>query len=128
MRLVPFCILPQTACRFNRRKKEQTQRVCSFVSKNEFALRLAGGCGDGLTVRIHFKARFCFLAGVYRITNGCKFQHSLVEIAIRASEQSKSPLQSDAELFFVSVLILFLELALIRWIGTEIRIFAYLAT
>jgi len=43
-------------------------------------------------------------------------------------EQSKSPLQSDAELFFVSVLILFLELALIRWIGTEIRIFAYPAT
>jgi hypothetical protein len=41
-------------------------------------------------------------------------------------EQSKSTLQSDAELFLVSVLILFLELALIRWVGTEIRIFAYL--
>ena len=32
----------------------------------------------------------------------------------------------DAEVFFVSLLILFLELVLIRWIGTEIRIFAYL--
>jgi spermidine synthase len=42
------------------------------------------------------------------------------------SEQSKLVLQSDAELFFVSLLILFLELTLIRWIGTEIRIFAYL--
>ncbi len=30
------------------------------------------------------------------------------------------------EIFFISVLILFLELALIRWIGTEIRIFAFL--
>ncbi len=29
-------------------------------------------------------------------------------------------------LFLVSVLALFLELALIRWIGTEVRIFAYL--
>src|SRR5579871_4603515 len=37
-----------------------------------------------------------------------------------------SLLRSDAEVFFISALILFLELALIRWIGTEIRIFAYL--
>jgi predicted membrane-bound spermidine synthase len=32
----------------------------------------------------------------------------------------------NLEIFFVSVLILHLELALIRWIGTEIRVFAYL--
>ena len=37
-----------------------------------------------------------------------------------------SLLRSDAEVFFISALILYLELALIRWIGTEIRIFAYL--
>ena len=38
----------------------------------------------------------------------------------------RSPLRDDAEVFFVSALILYLELVLIRWIGTEIRIFAYL--
>jgi spermidine synthase len=32
----------------------------------------------------------------------------------------------DTEIFFVSLLILYLELALIRWVGTEIRVFAYL--
>lgn len=32
----------------------------------------------------------------------------------------------DGEIFLVSVLILYLEMVLIRWIGTEIRIFAYL--
>jgi spermidine synthase len=32
----------------------------------------------------------------------------------------------DVELFLISVLMLFLELVLIRWIGTEARIFAYL--
>ena len=32
----------------------------------------------------------------------------------------------DLEIFSVSFLVLFLELVLIRWIGTEIRIFAYL--
>src|ERR1017187_2757237 len=37
-----------------------------------------------------------------------------------------SLLRSNAEVFFISALILFLELVLIRWIGTEIRIFAYL--
>ena len=37
-----------------------------------------------------------------------------------------SPIRCDAEIFFVSALILYLELVLIRWIGTEIRIFAYL--
>ena len=40
--------------------------------------------------------------------------------------QEKSAPRLDAEIFFVSALILFLELALIRWLGTEIRIFAYL--
>ena len=43
-----------------------------------------------------------------------------------ADGQTKSLGQRDAELFLVSVLILFLELVLIRWMGTEIRIFAYL--
>jgi SAM-dependent methyltransferase len=38
----------------------------------------------------------------------------------------RSPLRDDAEIFFVSALILYLELVLIRWTGTEIRIFAYL--
>ena len=67
-----------------------------------------------------------FTAEFTEQTNGCKFQRSLVESPFVPPEQSKSPWRSDAELFFVSVLILFLELALIRWIGTEIRIFAYL--
>ena len=34
--------------------------------------------------------------------------------------------RSDLEIFLISALILYLELLLIRWIGTEIRIFAYL--
>ena len=34
--------------------------------------------------------------------------------------------RSDVEVFFISALILYMELLLIRWIGTEIRIFAYL--
>lgn len=38
----------------------------------------------------------------------------------------KSLLRLDSEIFIVSALILFLELVLIRWIGTEIRVFAYL--
>ncbi|MGD1019188.1 MAG: hypothetical protein ABSA12_07695 [Verrucomicrobiia bacterium] len=37
-----------------------------------------------------------------------------------------SLVRRDAEIFIVSALILYLELVLIRWIGTEIRIFAYL--
>jgi len=37
-----------------------------------------------------------------------------------------SLLRCDMEIFFVSALILYLELVLIRWIGTEIRVFAYL--
>jgi SAM-dependent methyltransferase len=41
-------------------------------------------------------------------------------------EQDKSLWRLDGEIFLVSVLILFLELVLIRWIGTEARIFAYL--
>ena len=32
----------------------------------------------------------------------------------------------DAEIFVVSALVLYLELVLIRWVGTEIRVFAYL--
>src|SRR5579862_4059881 len=40
--------------------------------------------------------------------------------------QAGSRSRLDWEIFIVSVLILYLELVLIRWIGTEIRIFAYL--
>lgn len=40
--------------------------------------------------------------------------------------QDKSLAHLDFEIFAVSALILYLELVLIRWIGTEIRIFAYL--
>ena len=40
--------------------------------------------------------------------------------------QDKSLGRRDVELFVVSALILYLELLLIRWIGTEIRVFAYL--
>ena len=42
------------------------------------------------------------------------------------NQRADSLLRCDTEIFFVSALILFLELVLIRWIGTEIRIFAYL--
>ncbi len=41
-------------------------------------------------------------------------------------EPTKSLGRRDAELFVLSALILYLEVALIRWIGTEVRIFAYL--
>lgn len=34
--------------------------------------------------------------------------------------------RADAELFLLGALVLFLEVVLIRWVGTEIRIFAYL--
>ena len=40
--------------------------------------------------------------------------------------RSDSIIRTDAKIFIVSMLILYLELALIRWIGTEVRIFAYL--
>ena len=40
--------------------------------------------------------------------------------------QDKSLWRRDAEIFVVSVLILFLELVLIRWIGAEIAIFSFL--
>jgi len=43
-----------------------------------------------------------------------------------AGEQNKLLGKNGAEIFVVSVLILFLELVLIRWIGTEVRLFAYL--
>jgi hypothetical protein len=43
------------------------------------------------------------------------------------SDEHDRPLwRHDAELFLISVLILFLELVWIRWMGTEIRLFAYL--
>ena len=40
--------------------------------------------------------------------------------------RNDSLLRCDVEIFIVSALMLYLELVLIRWIGTEIRIFAYL--
>src|SRR6266436_8043890 len=40
--------------------------------------------------------------------------------------QGKSLWRTDKEIFVVSALILYLELLLIRWIGMEIRVFAYL--
>jgi spermidine synthase len=40
--------------------------------------------------------------------------------------RNSSLFRCDTEIFIVSALILYLELVLIRWIGTEIRIFAYL--
>jgi spermidine synthase len=40
--------------------------------------------------------------------------------------QDKSLGRRDVEIFLVSVLVLYLELMLIRWVGTEIRVFAYL--
>jgi hypothetical protein len=40
--------------------------------------------------------------------------------------QDKSLGRRDVELFVVSALILYLELVLIRWVGTEVRVFAYL--
>ncbi len=40
--------------------------------------------------------------------------------------RNDSQLHRNLEIFIVSALILYLELVLIRWIGTEIRIFAYL--
>lgn len=41
-------------------------------------------------------------------------------------QPSRSDRRDDAELVLLSVFILYLELLLIRWVGTEIRIFAYL--
>ena len=42
-----------------------------------------------------------------------------------SQHSSSKPSSSLTHLFILSVLILFLEMLLIRWIGTEIRIFAY---
>ena len=47
--------------------------------------------------------------------------------SLRETEEATlNPVHATGMLFLVSVLGLFLELMLIRWIGTEIRIFAYL--
>ncbi len=43
-----------------------------------------------------------------------------------SDEKARSVGRRDGEIFLVSALILYLELVLIRWIGTEIRVFAYL--
>jgi spermidine synthase len=49
----------------------------------------------------------------------------LSDIAVR-DEKSRSAPGQTAALFLVSVLGLFLELVLIRWLGTELQVFAYL--
>jgi spermidine synthase len=51
---------------------------------------------------------------------------SAAHAASPANDVSWEPSHATSLLFLVSVLGLFLELLLIRWIGTEIRIFAYL--
>src|SRR5579863_5990933 len=43
-----------------------------------------------------------------------------------ADEQWCPPSRPGMAIFFASVLALFLEMLIIRWIGTEVRIFAYL--
>src|SRR6266404_1484513 len=49
-----------------------------------------------------------------------------LNMQMKGDPRVDSMLRSDLEVFFISALILYLELLLIRWIGTEIRIFAYL--
>ncbi|HUJ71482.1 MAG TPA: methyltransferase domain-containing protein [Verrucomicrobiae bacterium] len=55
-----------------------------------------------------------------------KIAAALRKLARMDDPRRGSPLRCDVEIFIVSALILYLELVLIRWIGTEIRIFAYL--
>src|SRR6266478_9228567 len=49
-----------------------------------------------------------------------------LNMQMKGDPRVDSMLRSDLEVFFISALILYLELVLIRWIGTEIRVFAYL--
>src|SRR5437870_9214917 len=50
-----------------------------------------------------------------------------MKIEIDSTAKQSFKLQNNvAELFLISVLALFMELLLIRWISTEINIFAYL--
>src|SRR5271166_4650477 len=51
---------------------------------------------------------------------------SIDTLPAAADKQVVSPGRPLTTLFLISVLGLFLELLLIRWVGTEIRIFAYL--
>jgi spermidine synthase len=48
------------------------------------------------------------------------------EQALPDSDQALAPARRDWAIFLISVIGLFLEMLLIRWIGTEVRIFAYL--
>src|SRR5262245_41281458 len=48
------------------------------------------------------------------------------QIPAAAESGAKQVQVSDSLLFFVSVAALFLELMLIRWIGSEVRLFGYL--
>ena len=45
---------------------------------------------------------------------------------LAADDRFSAPRNSTAAIFLLSVLTLFVEMVLIRWVGTEIRIFAYL--
>src|SRR5271165_3787707 len=51
---------------------------------------------------------------------------SIDTLPAAADKQVVSPGRPLTTLFLISVLGLFLELLLIRWIGTEVRVFAYL--
>src|SRR5271165_6397784 len=51
---------------------------------------------------------------------------SIDTLPAAADKQVVSPGRPLTTLFLISVLGLFLELLLIRWVGTEVRIFAYL--
>jgi len=51
------------------------------------------------------------------------------KVTTQLDNNSNAPLnrrRNNVDLFLISVLALFMELLLIRWIGTEINIFAYL--
>src|SRR5580698_4082904 len=50
----------------------------------------------------------------------------LLESPHMSSPHDRSLLRIDTELFLLGAFILFAELLLIRWIGTEIRVFAFL--
>jgi len=56
----------------------------------------------------------------------CTGRDGLFRCRLVTRSQGGAQWRRDAEIFLVSALILYLEVLLIRWIGTEIRIFAYL--
>ena len=61
------------------------------------------------------------------VTKGDAFSRDRIEMTQPSTSASPLPIRNlDLSLFLVSVLVLFLELLLIRWVSTEIRNFAYL--